>query len=151
MPRPSQSTPMEAFTQVQEIFSHVASPMQSPDTAVSKQDGWNPSIYYYSSRCPWDANLGTISGSVLPDPPSAPPHSQITTSARPPPTPPPPPPTLPLKENLADGSGPPPPPPPPPLTHSGQAGGTTNSSPVHHHHLLLPLHQFLLPPCSTSF
>lgn len=285
MPRPSQSTPMEAFTQVQEIFSHVASHMQSPDTAVSKQDGKPEDIHTalespnqhdsvcqkmpqpsqstpvssnsrkdlpeptpkYQNTCqasgikpllndhdfsgrqevshsvtaypavpdatlnvsrvpesaevnsvsitaptpssppplrpsmatstiknlsspppqqvppsvskPEDSSLskdsetytqdgthpsitshpgahgmpisGTISGSVLPDPPSAPPHSQITKSARPPPTPPPPPPTLPLKENLAGGSGPPPPPPPPPPpTHSGQAGGTTNSSPV---------------------
>ncbi|CAB4288844.1 unnamed protein product [Prunus armeniaca] len=306
MPRPSQSTPMEAFTQVQEIFSHVASHMQSPDTAVSKQDGKPEDIHTalespnqhdsvcqkmpqpsqstpvssnsrkdlpeptpkYQNTCqasgikpllndhdfsgrqevshsvtaypavpdatlnvsrvpesaevnsvsitaptpssppplrpsmatstiktlsspppqqvppsvskPEDSSLskdsetytqdgthpsitshpgahgmpisGTISGSVLPDPPSAPPHSQITTSARPPPTPPPPPPTLPLKENLADGSGPPPPPPPPPPTHSGQAGGTTNSSPVPPPPPTAATASVpSAPPCSTSF
>ncbi|KAK9947356.1 hypothetical protein M0R45_002985 [Rubus argutus] len=36
MPQPPQSTPVKAFTQVQEIFSQVTSPTQSSDSAVTK-------------------------------------------------------------------------------------------------------------------
>lgn len=38
IPQPSHSTTMGAFAQVQEIFNHAASTMQSPDSTVSKQE-----------------------------------------------------------------------------------------------------------------
>lgn len=45
MPQPPQSTPMKAFTQVQEIFSQVTSPTQSSDSAVTKHEAKRQDIH----------------------------------------------------------------------------------------------------------
>ncbi|KAM1089716.1 hypothetical protein ACFX1X_017718 [Malus domestica] len=81
LPQPSQSSPMEAFSQVQEIFSHAASPVQYPDTTMSKQEGKPQDIHAVEVRSAPVAPL-------TPPPPPPPPPSKSTCAKTTLPSPP---------------------------------------------------------------
>ncbi|XP_061990347.1 formin-like protein 18 isoform X1 [Rosa rugosa] len=102
-PQPPMLTPMEAFIQVQDIFSRVASPKKSQDTTVNKQEAIPQDTYTASQpHIPQPSKSIPVSSgaqSVSVAPPTPPPASPLQpTSAM---TTPPPPPSPPLQPQHA--------------------------------------------------